>query len=89
MIEKQEQITEQQSLIVVRNLMRTATSTICYLRNLFPEECFIDRSISGLQIKSLQPESKESKTLIDWLEKGVFDALQKKIFESYDVFNMW
>jgi hypothetical protein len=58
--------------------MRTAISSVCYLRNLFPEECFADRAISGIQIKSLLPVNNESRTLIEWLEKGVFDALKKK-----------
>jgi meiosis-specific protein len=71
-------VTEQESLTVVRNLLRTATSTICYIRNLFPEECFVDRLISGIQIKTLVPTTHESKTITDWLEEGVFDAIKKK-----------
>lgn len=58
--------------------MRTAISTVCYLRNIFPEDCFSDKSLSGVNIKSLQPSNDESKTLIDWMEKGVFEALKKK-----------
>ncbi|KAL9658557.1 hypothetical protein ABK040_006096 [Willaertia magna] len=73
-----EQITHEESLTLVRNLMRTAISSISYLRNLFPEDCFQDRTISGIQIKSLIPSNPEAKTLIDWLEKGVFEALKKK-----------
>ncbi|EFC42471.1 meiotic specific asynaptic protein [Naegleria gruberi] len=66
----------------MRNLMRTAISSVCYLRNLFPEDCFQDKSLSGIQIKSLQPSNEEARTLIDWLEKGVFEALKKKYLRT-------
>ena len=32
-----QEVTQQQSLTVIRNLMRTSMSVVCYLRNLFPE----------------------------------------------------
>lgn len=73
---RSQEVTSQESLTLVRNLMRTAISAVCYLRNLFPEKCFVDRTISGIQIKSLIPANKEARTLIDWLEKGVFHALE-------------
>jgi hypothetical protein len=34
--------------------------------------------ITGINIKSLQPKSHNARTLIQWLEQGVFDALEKK-----------
>ena len=71
-------ITHEESLTFMRNFMITTISSVCYLRNLFPEDCFQDKSLSGIQIKSLQPANEESRTLIDWLEKGVFEALKKK-----------
>jgi len=39
--------TEQQSLTLMRNLLRTSISCICYLRNLFDESCFIDKNLTG------------------------------------------
>uniref|UniRef100_A0A0E0MRT7 HORMA domain-containing protein n=1 Tax=Oryza rufipogon TaxID=4529 RepID=A0A0E0MRT7_ORYRU len=45
--------------------------------------------LSGMQIKKLTPMDDESQRLVDWLEKGVYDALKKKflktiIFSIYD-----
>eukprot|EP01080_Neovahlkampfia_damariscottae_P005643 gene5643-9459_t len=76
------EITRQESQVLVRNLIRTSISTICYLRNLFPDESFQQRSLVGIQINSLLPKSKEAQTLIDWMEKGVFDAINKKYLKK-------
>eukprot|EP01059_Diplonema_ambulator_P014980 TRINITY_DN26025_c0_g1_i1.p1 TRINITY_DN26025_c0_g1~~TRINITY_DN26025_c0_g1_i1.p1 ORF type:complete len:212 (+),score=56.95 TRINITY_DN26025_c0_g1_i1:48-638(+) len=75
---KQDTVTAQESLIAVRNMMRMAVSTIAYLRNIFPDESFTDKTLSGVNLKSLVPNCKEVRMVIDWLEKGVFDALQKQ-----------
>lgn len=45
---------------------------------MFPESCFQDRVLSGMNVKTLLPTSQESKLIIEWLEKGVFEALEKK-----------
>ncbi|KAL0213311.1 hypothetical protein RCL1_006937 [Eukaryota sp. TZLM3-RCL] len=74
----EQSVTQVQSLTLVRNLMRTAISSVCYLRNLFPEDCFEDRPLAGLTIKSLLSNVTEAKTIVSWLELGVFEALQKK-----------
>lgn len=58
--------------------MRTAVSTITYMRNLFPEDCFQDNKLTGITIKTLLPKKPEARLLINWLEKGVFDALDKQ-----------
>jgi len=42
--------TREESLALVRNLLRTAISSIVYLRNIFPEHCFRDRTLTGLYI---------------------------------------
>lgn len=81
-------VTYQQSLVLVRNLIRTAISSICYIRHLFPENNFVDRILSGLNIKTLLPNSPETKLVIDWLEQGVFDALEKKFLRML-VFGMY
>ena len=49
------EITRQESQVLVRNLIRTSISTICYLRNLFPDESFQQRSLVG---KTKQNSSK-------------------------------
>ncbi|MCL7044193.1 hypothetical protein MKW94_012308, partial [Papaver nudicaule] len=67
-----------------RNLLRIAIFNISYIRGLFPENYFNDKSIPALdmKIKKLMPIDEESRRLIDWMEKGVYDALQKKYLKT-------
>ena len=44
----QTELSQQQSATLMRNLLRTAMSSICYLRHLFPEDCFQDRFLTGV-----------------------------------------
>lgn len=74
--------TEVQSLSLMRNLLRTAISSISYLRHLFPEDCFADKSLAGIHIKSLLPQNGEAATLCKWLEEGVFEALSRKYLRA-------
>eukprot|EP01117_Protostelium_nocturnum_P008328 TRINITY_DN2976_c0_g1_i1.p1 TRINITY_DN2976_c0_g1~~TRINITY_DN2976_c0_g1_i1.p1 ORF type:complete len:400 (-),score=132.39 TRINITY_DN2976_c0_g1_i1:839-2038(-) len=71
-------IQQSHSLVMMRNLIRTAISSIVYIRGVFDEDNFGDRILAGLRVKSLKPKTEEGKTLCDWLEEGVFDALSKK-----------
>ncbi|EPS68759.1 hypothetical protein M569_06008 [Genlisea aurea] len=81
---KEAEITEQDSLLLTRNLLRIAIFNISYIRGLFPEKYFIDKSVPALdmKIKKLMPLDAESRRLIDWMEKGVYDALQKKYLKT-------
>ncbi|PON50659.1 Winged helix-turn-helix DNA-binding domain containing protein [Parasponia andersonii] len=81
---KEAQITEQDSLLLTRNLLRIAIFNISYIRGLFPEKYFNDKSVPALdmKIKKLMPMDAESRRLIDWMEKGVYDALQKKYLKT-------
>ncbi|KAL3631242.1 HORMA domain [Castilleja foliolosa] len=67
-----------------RNLLRIAIFNISYIRGLFPEKYFNDKSVPALdmKIKKLMPMDAESRRLIDWMEKGVYDALQKKYLKT-------
>ena len=55
-------------------------SEICYLRNLFNEDCFIPKNYAGVMINALHPMDREEKhihnqeawQLTRWLEEGVF-----------------
>ncbi|KAJ4961594.1 hypothetical protein NE237_021504 [Protea cynaroides] len=78
------EITEQDSLLLTRNLLRIAIFNISYIRGLFPEKYFNDKSVPALEmkIKKLMPMDAESRRLIDWMEKGVYDALQKKYLRT-------
>ncbi|KAI4336583.1 hypothetical protein L6164_015095 [Bauhinia variegata] len=81
---KEAEITEQNSLLLTRNLLRIAIFNISYIRGLFPENYFNDKSVPALEmkIKKLMPVDAESRRLIDWMEKGVYDALQKKYLKT-------
>ncbi|KAL3625793.1 HORMA domain [Castilleja foliolosa] len=81
---KESEITEQDSLLLTRNLLRIAIFNISYIRGLFPEKYFNDKSVPALdmKIKELMPMDAESRRLIDWMEKGVYDALQKKYLKT-------
>ncbi|KAG6429352.1 hypothetical protein SASPL_107401 [Salvia splendens] len=67
-----------------RNLLRIAIFNISYIRCLFPEKDFNDKSVPALdmKIKKLMPMDAESRRLIDWMEKGVYDALLKKYLKT-------
>ncbi|KAF3779028.1 HORMA domain-containing protein 1 [Nymphaea thermarum] len=113
--QKEAEITEQDSLLLTRNLLRIAIFNISYIRGLFPEKYFNDKSVPALgqncrsynclqvhvngnslllafsltsifvtemKIKKLMPMDAESRRLIDWMEKGVYDALQKKYLKT-------
>ncbi|XP_057776963.1 meiosis-specific protein ASY1 [Salvia miltiorrhiza] len=81
---KESEITEQDSLLLTRNLLRIAIFNISYIRGLFPDKYFNDKSVPALdmKIKKLMPMDAESRRLIDWMEKGVYDALQKKYLKT-------
>ncbi|PIA65332.1 hypothetical protein AQUCO_00100660v1 [Aquilegia coerulea] len=81
---KEAEITEQDSLLLTRNLLRIAIFNISYIRGLFPEKYFNDKTVPALEtkIKKLMPMDAESRRLIDWMEKGVYDALQKKYLKT-------
>ncbi|KAG2636270.1 hypothetical protein PVAP13_2NG443303 [Panicum virgatum] len=57
---------------------------IVYIRGIFHERCFCDKSVPALEmkIKTLMPVDAESKRLIGWMEKGIYDALKKKYLKT-------
>ncbi|KAI3957038.1 hypothetical protein MKW92_027973 [Papaver armeniacum] len=78
------EITEHNSLLLTRNLLGSAVFNISYITGLFPENYFIDQYVPALEtkIKKLMPIDAESRRLIDWMEKGVYDSLQKKYLKT-------
>tara|TARA_R110002050_G_scaffold8809_3_gene31822 strand:+ start:707 stop:934 length:228 start_codon:yes stop_codon:yes gene_type:complete len=58
--------------------MRIAVSTVAFERKLFPEDTFRDRTLAGVQIKSLAPEDDGAAMLISWLEEGVFEGITER-----------
>lgn len=83
-------VSESVSLKLVKNLFRLSVSTVCYLRNIFPDEMFEDLDHGcGTKIKLLKTPAfdgrdsqkdtrkREAKRLMGWLENGIFDAMSK------------
>eukprot|EP01134_Creolimax_fragrantissima_P007354 CFRG7354T1 len=72
-------ITEMVSLTLMKNLMRTTISSVAYLRGFFPDEVFNDRQLEGLKLKLMKRGvCEQADLLMDWLELGCFDAMEKK-----------
>lgn len=69
-----------QSLTLLKNLVRTSVSCVSFIRNLFPEECFSAKDMSGVTINTLKRGSgnKDAEEMMNWLEQGVFEALEKE-----------
>ncbi|KAJ3397940.1 HORMA domain-containing protein 1 [Lobulomyces angularis] len=80
---KQENPTQLQSLNVVSNLLRTTISSVTYLRLLFNDDHFEEVAVAGQKFKTLKRNaSKEANDLLDWLELGCFEALEKKYLKT-------
>jgi meiosis-specific protein HOP1 len=71
--------TETSSCIFVKKLLTVAVSNITYLRSMFPEMAYANRSMDGLPLKILKGrnECPEAQSLANLL-MGAFDALEKK-----------
>ncbi|KAJ3173947.1 HORMA domain-containing protein 1 [Geranomyces variabilis] len=75
--------TAQQSLNLVRNLLSTALGAVVYIRGLFPENHFKDSSLGGIALKSIERNvSPQSDELLNWLEHGCYDALEKRYLKT-------
>ncbi|KAL4222153.1 HORMA domain-containing protein 1 [Mactra antiquata] len=74
-----EQTTEIQSSLFVKKLVAVSVSNIAYLRGIFPEPAFGERSLEGLNLKVLREDAScpGASLVIRWM-KGCFDALDKK-----------
>jgi hypothetical protein len=71
--------TQLQSLNLIQNLLFTSIGSIAFMRNLFPDSCFQPKSFQGSKVKVLKKDANRNvDQLINWLEKGAFDALQKQ-----------
>ncbi|KAJ3168231.1 HORMA domain-containing protein 1 [Geranomyces variabilis] len=75
--------TAQQSLNLVRNLLSTALGAVVYIRGLFPENHFKDSSLGGIALKTIERNvSPQSDELLNWLEKGCYDALERRYLKT-------
>ena len=72
-------ITKPPSFQMAKNLLRISLFQIAFIRNLFPSSYFSDRTVfKDLSVKVLNPRCGVSKRLVDWMEKGVCEALYKE-----------
>eukprot|EP00599_Poterioochromonas_sp_BG-1_P010219 CAMPEP_0173147086 /NCGR_PEP_ID=MMETSP1105-20130129/8897_1 /TAXON_ID=2985 /ORGANISM="Ochromonas sp., Strain BG-1" /LENGTH=449 /DNA_ID=CAMNT_0014061447 /DNA_START=361 /DNA_END=1710 /DNA_ORIENTATION=+ len=74
--------------------IRISISTICYFRDIFPNECFKTKQYGPIEIHQLQGAKKDEKTgevtilhndaflVSQWLERGVFAALDLEYVSS-------
>ncbi|XP_030845046.1 HORMA domain-containing protein 1 [Strongylocentrotus purpuratus] len=78
-----DQVTQQQSAVFVKKLLAVAVSTVTYLRTIFPEHAFGDRSLEDLNLKILKDDSAcpGACQVIKWM-KGAFDALDKRYLRA-------
>ena len=74
-----QQNTETKSCTFVKKLMAVAISNITYLRSIFPENVFSNRSLDGLPVKILKEKTgcEAAENLVSWLH-GAFEALEKR-----------
>ena len=75
--------TEAKSLQFVKKLVTLTVSNITYLRNMFPEDAYSNRSLDKLPLKILKQNNphKNAGTLASWLV-GAFDAIEKKYLKE-------
>lgn len=67
----------------MKHLISTTFSCIGYLRDLFDENCFEDHFLCELSLKRLRRgTSPEVDALLNWIEFGIFDALEKRYLKS-------
>ncbi|EUD68781.1 hypothetical protein C922_00469 [Plasmodium inui San Antonio 1] len=73
-----ETLTKQDSVNMLKNIIKLGISLVTYLRNLFEESAYEEVHIQELKLKRLLPINREAHMIINWLEKGVFDAIEKE-----------
>ena len=71
--------TDTKSCVFVKKLLTVSISNITYLRSMFPEEAYSNRSMDGLPLKILMEKNncKAAAVLASWMV-GAFDALERK-----------
>ncbi|KAI9015476.1 HORMA domain-containing protein [Hyaloraphidium curvatum] len=76
--------TETESLQLVKSCTRISISVLTYLREIFPEDAYEERNMGGkLNVKVLKEgRCPEADQLVEILERGVFDALDKKYLRT-------
>ena len=79
----QKSVSATESLTLVKNLLRISLSSICWHRSLFPEDAFETKTGFGVRVHHIQGgKHPTAYALCQWLESGVFDALEKRYLRS-------
>ena len=75
--------TQTKSCVFVKKLLTVSISNITYLRSMFPEDAYANRSMDGLPLKILREKNKceDAGTLARWLV-GAFEALEKNYLKE-------
>jgi hypothetical protein len=75
--------TEKQSLKFVKKLVTATISNLSYIRSIFPEEAYANKTMNGISLRILKEKSACGKAaqLSGWL-LGAFEALEKKYLRS-------
>ncbi|XP_077973023.1 uncharacterized protein LOC144428142 [Styela clava] len=69
-------MTKEKSYLHTKRILAIAVSSIAYIRQLFPDECFSERTVDGMKVHILKNDGK-TKMLIEWMA-GVYDAVEKE-----------
>lgn len=83
-------LSQTDSLNMVKNVVRLGISVITYLRDLFDEQAYDDVVFQGMTLKMLKRVDAKSDMLLNWLDRGIFDAIEKQylqmlIFDINDI----
>lgn len=57
--QRTETLTPVQSCVIVKNMIRISISQICFIRNIFPEDCFSTKDYGGITIKQLEAADRD------------------------------
>jgi hypothetical protein len=68
---------KQSSFLYVKKLVALSISNIAYLRGLFQDTDYADRSFEDINIKVIKNDKPELKCLSNWM-LGCYDALDKR-----------
>ncbi|PWN23194.1 hypothetical protein BCV69DRAFT_297142 [Microstroma glucosiphilum] len=82
-------LTQQESLQTVKDLIEISIGSFTYLRDIFPEDCYKNHICKSANPKSNVTTKKLARgsfaavdKLLDYLELGVYDALEKRYLSS-------
>jgi hypothetical protein len=84
------------SLTMMKNIVRTGISEVCYLRGIFDESSFQSKAIHGKGgdkkdgvtvhvLKTKDQDNDEAQLVMDWLQHGVYEAMDKEYLRAITV----